>query len=321
MLAWLICGGMLCACGEVPRVPCSGSNPCMAGFACSRSGVCVEAERLAIATVKIPPARLGSPYRVQLEARGGIPPYRDWSLTPGETPWLSLAGQSGVLSGTPDGGGWKTVLSVTVTDSSFGAGIPASPELTLGITCDGWDPCAAGALCCDATCVDPLTELGHCGGCGNDCAAAVARATQAHCARGACDYQQCAQGTLDCNGNRADGCETPVDSRHCGGCRVDCGTDPRGRICLDPGRARCGCRTAEDCESGAVCCGRTCVAVDERHCGDCATDCTGLESNRLCIVVSPSRDSPSRSYRCGCVGGQLAVGCRPGQVCVDGSCR
>ena len=111
--------------------------------------------------------------------------------------------------------------------------------------------CAAGAACINPTglaqqcgcqggltycrvdsldlCIDLSSDINNCGTCGNRCeglapgdsaAAVTGRPT---CDRGICGYE-CVDGWGDCNGVRADGCETNlrISSAHCGGCGQAC---------------------------------------------------------------------------------------------------
>lgn len=76
-----------------------------------------------------------------------------------------------------------------------------------------------GAWCFDA-CRDLNLTGDHCGSCGNRCP------TNTLCRGGMC----CTPGFGNCNGNPADGCETPLDTAtNCGICGNPC---PRPRACI-----------------------------------------------------------------------------------------
>ena len=83
----------------------------------------------------------------------------------------------------------------------------------------GWADCN-GLLddgCEIRTDVDPA----NCGRCGLVCA--PAHASGAACVSGACGYSQCDTGFGDCDGNAANGCETPLDTNaNCGACGNAC---------------------------------------------------------------------------------------------------
>ncbi len=72
-----------------------------AGFSIPRPAG-VRSEPLYLITGSLPEAELGKTYTVQMEARGGKPPYV-WSIAEGELPkGFSLSSTTGLLSGTPE---------------------------------------------------------------------------------------------------------------------------------------------------------------------------------------------------------------------------
>ncbi len=124
----------------------------------------------------------------------------------------------------------------------------------------GYDACASGWLDCDGNrangCETPGTGTPNCGTCGNTCAG-VRNATPVCTSAGACDYAACASGWLDCDGNRANGCETPGTSTpNCGAC---------GNTCAGVQRATPVCTSAGRC--------------DYASCDDGAFDCDGNRAN------------------------------------------
>ncbi len=74
-----------------------------------------------IATTSLPAATIGVSYSVTLNATGGAPPYRNWSLTTGSLPLgLTLNAATGTISGTPAiffSSNFTANFSVTVEDS------------------------------------------------------------------------------------------------------------------------------------------------------------------------------------------------------------
>jgi len=71
---------------------------------------------LAIQTVNLPRAAVRQRFAIQLEARGGVPPYR-WELREGELPPGMFLEGDGELAGTPTGTG-EFRFTVAATDSS-----------------------------------------------------------------------------------------------------------------------------------------------------------------------------------------------------------
>lgn len=74
-------------------------------------------DQLVVETAFLPGAVLREPYRLQLRARGGIPPLK-WEISSGTLPpGLELNRATGLLSGTPTAGG-EFVFNVRVTDAA-----------------------------------------------------------------------------------------------------------------------------------------------------------------------------------------------------------
>ena len=71
---------------------------------------------LAVQTVSLPRAFVRQPFRAQLGARGGVPPYR-WELREGELPSGMFLENDGELAGTPTETG-EFRFTVAATDSS-----------------------------------------------------------------------------------------------------------------------------------------------------------------------------------------------------------
>ncbi|MDO9015516.1 MAG: hypothetical protein Q8S73_29765 [Deltaproteobacteria bacterium] len=131
------------------------------------------------------------------------------------------------------------------------------------ITANATPVCAAG-LCAVASCapfyadcdgapgdgceVDTRNDLNHCGGCGRACR--LSRAT-ARCEAGQCRVAACEAGFGDCNGDEADGCETPLaaDPNHCGVCGVSCPEVCRGSVC----EACSAGSQGSTCRGGSIC--------------------------------------------------------------------
>lgn len=93
-------------------------------------------------------------------------------------------------------------------------GCDSDDECTLGTTCTGSvcapgcgpaQPCPGGFACCGTACVDLQNNVDFCGDCDTQCSLDDAVAA---CESGACAIDACEDGSADCNGMTADGCET-----------------------------------------------------------------------------------------------------------------
>ncbi len=111
------------------------------------------------------------------------------------------------------------------------------PDHATAATCAagqcGYARCAAGFADCDGDqengCEQPVaSDPNNCGFCGNQCR--PANASGASCGSGKCNYGTCAAGFDDCDGIRANGCETFVDGdvKNCGVCGRTCAL---GELC------------------------------------------------------------------------------------------
>jgi hypothetical protein len=138
-------------------------------------------------------------------------------------------------------------------------------------------------------CETPMGPL-NCGACQHDCNHLVQNVTDVLCKLTPegrrCDYQQnpargqgCRFGFYDCDGNRENGCETPVSDRNCGACGLAC----VGSVCRlhpDGDRYYCGCSNNAECGAGRQCCYGYCFnAFDPAHCASCENDCTRQVAN------------------------------------------
>ncbi len=137
----------------------------------------------------------------------------------------------------------------------------ASPSCSGG-SCNG--ACDSGFADCDGNkrtngCeADLNNSVTTCGGCGNNCNNLVVNVVgTVGCATGACTYTgSCAAGWGDCDGNKANGCETNLNTTpaHCNACNNAC-TAPSG------GTPTC---------TGGLC-DFTCAP--KKRCGDVCADC------------------------------------------------
>jgi hypothetical protein len=201
----------------------------------------------------------------------------------------------------------------------------------VGIACqDGrcdYTACRTSHLDCDGARENGCeTRVGdaHCGACGRACADQAQNASGAYCripsGEGpSCDYRACEDAYLDCDGERANGCEQPRDGDHCAACDDSCRMgqgSPLGLDCVTgpTGAWGCGCLGAAGCAHlglGSACCDFSCTSLSNpRHCGACGHDCLAAGSpGPLCL-------DPARP-QCGCL---LAADCGPGFHCCDQVC-
>ena len=101
------------------------------------AGQAAVGQELAITTATLPWVRVGQPYRVELQARGGRPPYR-WRVSEGTLPTGFSLSENGVISGrTARGGKFQLVLQVSDSDTppqtvlrKFGLEVAALIEVT-----------------------------------------------------------------------------------------------------------------------------------------------------------------------------------------------
>lgn len=160
--------------------------------------------------------------------------------------------------------------------------------------------CPAGTRACAEACVAPAPANG-CGAA--DCVAcALTHVVTASCAAGACDYEACASGFEDVDGDRTNGCEAPAcgaSEKRCpdGACRpagvaTGCGTVGTCEACPvrqpvefaacvsdEMGGTRCG---SGSCIAGFVMCNGECVGNTrpEFGCGNCQS-CAQTMQNAL----------------------------------------
>lgn len=129
---------------------------------------------------------------------------------------------------------------------------------------------------CGLQCVDVLSDVNNCGGCGFACP------DGSTCQDGAC---LCPDGTTLCGNACVD---TSSDNDHCGGCDTTC-TDPQT------------CQDGEClCPAGTVLCGDTCVdtSTDASNCGSCGHPCSDLEICHEGSCVTPSECVPEATRSC-----------------------
>lgn len=184
--------------------------------------------------------------------------------------------------------------------SDVSADAPVDAPVDAGPPCER--ECPAGEQCCvvggEEVCVDTMSDLAHCGGCG-----VVCRAERGN----ECREGRCACGTTDigCLGEMANICCPPTADRtmpYCANLQLsgeNCGAC--GVVCDE--------RVSTGCSAGVCVCGNSregCAGTDE---STCCQNLGGSEST--CVDLTANRE------HCGACGRR----CRAGEDCVSSTCR
>jgi stigma-specific protein Stig1 len=161
----------------------------------------------------------------------------------------------------------------------------APSQVVTVVPCVG--SCATGATCvngecvcqdepdlCSTTCVDLMTDPGHCGGCSLVCP------TGAMCLTGGCV----------CPASQPTACgpacvDTQTDHANCGGCGTACAA---GESCHAGVCAPCGSAYATDETCSGVCVDPT---SDDKNCGGCGTACPSGAPCKNRVCTCPSGDT------------------------------
>lgn len=132
---------------------------------------------------------------------------------------------------------------------------------------EGRTTCPESRFRCD---VNPKTDRNNCGACGNVCPSDTG-STNYLCVDGACEYI-CGSSYADCDGNRANGCETILATNdNCAACGDRCDDPNKPCIRRFNGEPQCGC------DPGQTYCAalRKCVDLNSNddNCGVCGNKC------------------------------------------------
>lgn len=157
---------------------------------------------------------------------------------------------------------------------------------------------------CEVT-TGTVTSCGNCTAQVN-CTTTTVHANAVTCSTGTdlCNYGTCQSGWIDCDGIRANGCETPSNSvTSCGnacGALLNCATEATSSHRLTPGCSAgvCtfgGCETNwANCDAAAGC--ERSLILDT-SCGACTTDCTSLP-NVVVGAMCTAAPAPMCSFSC-----------------------
>lgn len=161
----------------------------------------------------------------------------------------------------------------------------------FGMMCAGGlcQSCPMGMADCNGQgsdgCETRLSEVHHCGRCGNRCT--LPNATPQCSPPGVCTIAACAGGYGNCDGNDANGCETNLltTPQHCGRCGNSCAVSNAATVCTRgscqitscaAGWGNCNGNVADGCE--------TMLTNNPLHCGACGNRCaTGLCRGTECV--------------------------------------
>jgi hypothetical protein len=173
-----------------------------------------------------------------------------------------------------------------------------------GSTMMGPNPsCIAPQIACGSACIDPTTDIAHCGNCTTACGSGQT------CTSGKC---ACPNGGLACGSACVDGTS---DHEHCGDCSKACGMTQT-----------CTAGTCT-CPGGQTACGDACVdtQTNDDNCGSCAVQCNGGRSCEAGMCACPGAqefcagscaDTTTSTAHCGACG----MACAVGQTCTGGKC-
>lgn len=227
-----------------------------------------------------------------------------------------------------DCGGCGAACSLSNATASCGTGTCEIVSCTTGFgDCDGLDVTG---------CERSLRTLTDCGTCGTACNIPGAGES---CATGACEPSACDPLRADCDGNAANGCETPTNTAtSCGGCDIPCALAHASETCTsgscvllacDTGWADCdgnpvnGCETDIRTLSNCGACGTSCdLANASESCasGSCAlTTCNGGFGNCDGMVANGCETPLTTLTDCGGCGTRCDLS-RAGESCASGSC-
>lgn len=186
--------------------------------------------------------------------------------------------------------------------------------------------CAADELWCGDQCVDPETDLAHCGSCDHDCG------DNAECVHGDC---QCVGITQDCGGVCVD---IGTDIFHCGSCNSPCAGAAQGSAACVGGVCGLECEDGwGDCDDDLQTGCEANTDASAVHCGDCDSPCpatvdhgtASCQAGVCTLSCEPDWDDCDDDVATGCETALMSdpdhctacnTPCQQDWVCYNGSC-
>ncbi|MDQ3035553.1 MAG: MopE-related protein [Myxococcota bacterium] len=148
--------------------------------------------------------------------------------------------------------------------------------------------CNAGSGNCDGNvangCEAPLDTLANCTACGTTCTRANGVAS---CASGSCQLVSCNAGFANCDGNDANGCETPLNTlANCSMCGMTCSHPNATSSCATGSCALSSCSAGFGNCDGSAANGCETMTNTLTSCGACGTACARTNATPTCATGS-----------------------------------
>lgn len=187
------------------------------------------------------------------------------------------------------------------------------------VTCNaGYGKCVPGSSGCET---NLQTSPGHCGTCGNACAAGES------CIGGSCTV--CPSGTVACGGSCVD---VDTDKFNCGACGKACSTPPNTVATCSGGKCGWVCATSHlDCDLAPTNGCEVYSYDDQSHCGACSNACKQGEkctagvctpcSSGLTLCGAFCVDLNTSTIHCGACGANCGSVPKASMTCQGGACK